>query len=118
VTALVMTLLMCHPMSAPTQGTDGARDIMRRVLRDSRAEDEVVSVTMQLLDASGRVRRRTATFYSKKRTAENSVRLIRFLTPPEFARSGIKLEWSKTQQLSWLRSIPTRHNFTPPVETV
>jgi len=72
-----------------TQGTESARDIMRRVLRDSRAEDEVVTVAMQLVDASGRVRQRSATFYMKKRTREESVRLIRFHSPPEFARSGI-----------------------------
>jgi uncharacterized protein len=86
---LVAVLIACLPSPAPTQVKDSARDIMRRVLRDSRAEDEVIGVTMQLLDATGRVRRRTATFYSKKRTPENSERLIRFHTPPEFARSGI-----------------------------
>ena len=106
---LFMTLLVCHPMPAPTQSNDGARDIMRRVLRDSRAEDEVVSVTMQLLDATGRVRRRTATFYSKKRTAENSVRLIRFLTPPEFARSGIlTVERSEGDADQWIY-LPAYH---------
>jgi hypothetical protein len=86
---LVAAVMVSLPTPAPTQGKDGARDIMRRVLRDSRAEDEVISVAMQLIDATGRVRRRTATFYSKKRNAEDSVRLIRFHAPPEFARSGI-----------------------------
>jgi hypothetical protein len=63
---------------------------MRRVLRDSRADDEVVSVQMQLIDGKGRVRRRTATFYSKKRPTEDaSVRLMRFHTPPDFAQAGI-----------------------------
>ena len=37
------------------QGQDGARDVMRRVLRDSRAEDEVVSVQMQLVDSNQKV---------------------------------------------------------------
>jgi len=101
--------MVCLPIPAPTQGKDSARDIMRRVLRDSRAEDEVVSVTMQLLDATGRTRRRTATFYSKKRTAENSVRLIRFLTPPEFARSGIlTVERSEGDADQWIY-LPAYH---------
>jgi hypothetical protein len=105
---LVASLLVCQPTPAPTEG-DGARDIMRRVLRDSRAEDEVISVTMQLIDATGRVRRRTATFYSKKRTAENSVRLIRFLTPPEFARSGIlTVERSEGDADQWIY-LPAYH---------
>ena len=107
---LLVTVLMVYPPTpAPTQGKDSARDIMRRVLRDSRADDEVVSVTMQLVDASGRVRRRTATFYSKKRTAENSVRLIRFFTPPEFARSGIlTLERSEGDADQWIY-LPAYH---------
>jgi hypothetical protein len=89
VLSLLAALTAGLPTFAPTQGRDNARDIMRRVLRDSRAEDEVVSVSMELVDASGRARQRTATFYTKKRTPEDSVRLIRFHSPPEFARSGI-----------------------------
>jgi hypothetical protein len=67
----------------------GAREIMRRVLRDSRADDEVASVLVELVDASGRVRRRTTTVYSKRRTGEQSARLIRFHAPPDLARSAI-----------------------------
>jgi uncharacterized protein len=86
---MVLALTLGLPASAPPQARDDAREIMRRVLRESRADDETVDVAMDLVDGSGRTRRRTATFYMKKRTAENSVRLIRFHTPPEFARSGI-----------------------------
>src|SRR5262249_36972957 len=68
---------------------DGAREIMQGVLRDSRAQDEVASVLIELVDASGRVRRRTTTVYTKKRTAEASSRLIRFHEPPDLARSAI-----------------------------
>lgn len=75
---------------AAAQARDNARETMRRVLRDSRADDETVSVQMQLVDSTGRVRRRTSTFYSKKRKGtDDSSRLIRFHTPPDFARAGI-----------------------------
>jgi hypothetical protein len=102
-TVLVAILALGLPGLAPAQGSDGAREIMRQVLRDSRAEDEVVNVSMQLVDARGRVRRRTATFYSKKRTAEDSVRLFRFYTPPEFSRSGIlTIEHSDRDADQWI----------------
>lgn len=108
--ALLMAgLVACLPTPAPAQGKDNARDIMKRVLRDSRADDEVVSVGLQLVDASGRVRKRTATFYSKKRNAEDSVRLIRFHTPPEFSRSGIlTIERSDGDADQWIY-LPAYH---------
>ncbi|HTY77606.1 MAG TPA: outer membrane lipoprotein-sorting protein [Candidatus Bathyarchaeia archaeon] len=82
---------------------------MRRALRDSRAEDEVVSVTVKLLDATGRTRQRTATFYTKKRNAEDSARLIRFHTPPEFAHSGIlTIERSDGDADQWIY-LPAYH---------
>lgn len=106
---LVVGLLACFSSPALTQGKDNARDVMRRVLRDSRAEDEVIAVSMQLIDTTGRVRRRTATFYSKKRNAEDSVRLIRFHTPPEFARSGIlTIERSDGDADQWIY-LPAYH---------
>ncbi len=106
---LLASLAASFPAPAPGQGKDAARDIMRRVLRDSRAEDEVVAVAMQLVDTSGRVRRRTATFYSKKRTAENSAHLIRFHSPPEFARSGIlTLERTEGDADQWIY-LPAYH---------
>jgi uncharacterized protein len=77
------------PALVRAQGADSAREIMRRVLRDSRAEDEVADVLMELVDAKGRVRRRATTIYSKKRTAQESMRLIRFRDPPDLARSAI-----------------------------
>ncbi len=102
-TVLLAILALGLPTLGRAQGGDGARDIMRRVLRDSRADDEVVSVNMRLVDARGRVRGRTATFYSKKSTAEDSVRLFRFYTPPEFARSGIlTIEHSDRDADQWI----------------
>jgi len=108
-TLLVASLMTCFPTPALTQDKDNARDIMKRALRDSRADDEVVSVGLQLVDASGRVRRRSATFYSKKRNAEDSVRLIRFHTPPEFSRSGIlTIERSDGDADQWIY-LPAYH---------
>jgi hypothetical protein len=105
----VAGLVACGPSPAATQGKDNARDIMKRVLRDSRAEDEVVSVIVKLLDSSGRTRERSATFYSKKRNAEDSERLIRFHTPPEFARSGIlTIERSDGDADQWIY-LPAYH---------
>ena len=86
---LTAGLALAVPAVTPAQGPDAARDIMRRVFRDSRADNEVITVTMSLVDAGGRTRMRSATFYSKKKTAENSMRLIRFQAPAEFSRSGI-----------------------------
>lgn len=65
------------------------RDTMRRVLVDSQAEDEVASVRMELIDANGRVRRRSTTISSKKRKGGGSARLIRFHEPPDLARAAI-----------------------------
>src|SRR5688500_1119934 len=86
VVGVIVTFLLSL---AHGQEPDAARDIMRRVLRDSRAADEAVDLVMELIDARGRVRRRATTIYSKKRTAEASMRLIRFHEPPDLARSGI-----------------------------
>jgi hypothetical protein len=77
------------PAPAHAQAPATAREIMRRVLLDSRADDEVVRVAMRLVDSSGRVRRRAATFYSRKTGTGESLRLFRFHEPPELARSGI-----------------------------
>jgi uncharacterized protein len=86
--AVVAALLVVATLPVAA-ADDGAREIMQRVLRDSRAQDEVASVLIELVDASGRVRRRTTTVYTKKRTAEASSRLIRFHEPPDLARSAI-----------------------------
>ena len=86
VVGVIVTFLLTL---AHGQEPDAAREVMRRVLRDSRAADEAVDLVMELIDARGRVRRRATTIYSKKRTAEASMRLIRFHEPPDLARSGI-----------------------------
>jgi uncharacterized protein len=89
VAAGLLVVAACVAPLALAAAEDGAREIMRRVLRDSRAEDEVAQVLIELVDASGRVRRRSTTVYAKKRSAEESARLIRFHEPPDLARSAI-----------------------------
>jgi hypothetical protein len=102
-------LALAIPAVTHAQGPDTAREIMRRVFRDSRADNEVVSVTMSLVEAGGRTRTRAATFYSKKKTAEDSVRLIRFHSPAEFSRSGIlTLERSDGDADQWVY-LPAYH---------
>ena len=87
--ASVLLLVVLLPLGAEAQDRDGAREIMRKVLRDSRADDEVASVQIELVDSGGRVRKRSTTVSMKKRTAEESTRLIRFHEPPDLARSAI-----------------------------
>jgi hypothetical protein len=107
-----LILLMVMPRALAlvhAQGPDGPREIMQRVLRDSRADDEVADVLMELVDARGRVRRRTTTIYSKKRTAHESARLIRFRDPPDLARSAIlSIEHADRDADQWIY-LPAYH---------
>jgi hypothetical protein len=106
---LVATFMPCMMMLAHAEVPDSAREIMRRVLRESRAEDEVIRVGMRLVDAKGQVRPRTITIYAKKRTAEDSMRLIRFHDPPDLARSGIlTIEHSDRDTDQWIY-LPAYH---------
>lgn len=85
---VVAAALAALPL-AWAQDADNPREIVRRVVRDSRADDEMVSIKMELIDAKGQVRRRSTSIYTKKRSAEESSRLIRFHEPPDLARSAI-----------------------------
>ena len=89
---IAVAILFVVIAGGPTRAADdpdGAREIMRRVVRDSRADDEMVSIRMELIDAKGQIRRRTTSIYTKKRSVEASSRLIRFHEPPDLARSAI-----------------------------
>src|SRR5258705_6568038 len=90
-TAIAVLGLLAAVVGAPprAEDADSPRELIRRVVRDSRAEDETVAIRMELVDAKGQVRRRTTSIYTKKRTAEASSRLIRFHEPPDLARSAI-----------------------------
>lgn len=85
--AALIVLALAAGLAAADE-SDRARDLMRRVLRDSRAQDEVARVGIDLVDGNGRVRRRTTTVSSKLRSGQ-SARLIRFHTPPDLAGSAI-----------------------------
>ena len=87
VSGLLAALTGAPPHAA--DDADGARELIRRVVRESRAEDETVAIRMELIDAKGQVRRRATSIYTKKRSAAASSRLIRFHEPPDLARSAI-----------------------------
>ncbi len=87
--AVLFVATVVLALAQSTNDAGAARDTMRRVLMDSRAEDEVTSVLMELIDGNGRVRRRTTTISSKKRQRGQSARLIRFHEPPDLARAAI-----------------------------
>jgi outer membrane lipoprotein-sorting protein len=82
----VLLLPFIGAAAPPAAGTaaDGEA-IMRAVIAQGSAGDEVVDVHMRLVDSSGKERHRTATIYTKK----GGRRLIRFETPPDLAGSGI-----------------------------
>jgi hypothetical protein len=66
-------------------------ELMQRVQRQEAASDETVDFTMQLVDASGRVRERTGTVSERQAgpSAVDEMRLIRFHSPPDFRGSGV-----------------------------
>jgi hypothetical protein len=104
---LVVTGWVAHAAFATE--ADRAREIMGRVLRDSRAEDETARVLIELRDASGRTRGRTTTVYAKRGRGEHSARLIRFHTPPDLARSAIlTLEHADRDADQWIY-LPAYH---------
>lgn len=62
---------------------------MQDVIASASADDEVVSIHMELTDSGNQVRERTATFYAKRDPDGHVMRLIRFHTPADLAKSGI-----------------------------
>jgi hypothetical protein len=82
---------------------DDGEAIMRATIAQATARDEVVDVRMRLVDASGKERQRTATLYTKKSGRDESMRLIRFDTPPDLAGSGIlSIEQPERHADQWL----------------
>ncbi|MFQ5830125.1 MAG: outer membrane lipoprotein-sorting protein [Candidatus Methylomirabilia bacterium] len=82
--------LLLRPGIAAGQERDPA-EVMRRVQRQDTASDERVDFTMRLIDASGRIRKRTGTVYERQVApgSLDEMRLIRFHSPPDFRRSGV-----------------------------
>ena len=107
-----MAGLLAVLAGAPSRAAEdpqAARELVRRVVRDSRADDETVNVRMELVDAKGQVRRRTTSIYTKKQSATASARLIRFHEPPDLARSAIlTVERSNGDADQWIY-LPAYH---------
>jgi outer membrane lipoprotein-sorting protein len=105
----VVTLVLLQLTPAIAQKADEAREIMRRMIKQASADDEVVDITMKLIDAKGRVRQRTATLYTKKKSAEDDMRLIHFHTPADMAKSGVlTIEHSDRDADQWMY-LPAYH---------
>ncbi len=98
-----LLLVFLQPGSGVAPAQDEAEEIMRAVVHQGSAEDQVVKVTMRLVSRNGDERRRTAILYSKKRSAEDDMRMIRFESPPDLANSGIlSIEHSDGDPDQWL----------------
>jgi outer membrane lipoprotein-sorting protein len=67
------------------------REIMEKVKWQNSAIDDQVKIEMKLIDASGDVKVRTATSYSKREEKDKPdlKKLIRFQSPPEMAKAGV-----------------------------
>lgn len=99
----VVLLASLRSGSGSAPADDEAVELMRAVIRQGSAVDQVVKVTMRLIAKDGDERRRTAILYAKKRTAEEDMRMIRFDSPPDLANSGIlSLENSDGDPDQWL----------------
>jgi hypothetical protein len=86
-------------------------DLMRRVERQSSAHDESVQISMKLINTTGSVRHRNATFYRHQRAAGSfeDMKLIRFHSPPEMAGSAVlTLENADRTDDQWLY-LPAYH---------
>ncbi len=88
---LFMTLALSGAVTGRLGAEDdpGARELLREVIASASADDESVSIRMELTDSDDQVRQRTATLYSKRDGEGNVMRLIRFHTPADLAKSGI-----------------------------
>ena len=104
-----MTVFLAAPAASPgAEETLSPGELMRRIIAAANADDEVVSIRMEL-DSGGQVRERTATLYSKKDADGNVMRLVRFHTPDDLARSGILiLDKGKEDPAQWLY-LPAYH---------
>src|SRR4051812_672212 len=67
------------------------KEIMEKVRWQNSAKDDQVKIDMQLIDAGGDVKARTATSSSKRKSPDKPelMKLIRFHTPPEMAKAGV-----------------------------
>lgn len=107
---LVSALISLQLYPAASSGDDReAREIVNQLVARGSAQDELAEITLELIDAGGRVRERTATFYIKKRDARNDMRLFRFHSPPDMANAGIlTIEQDNGDTDQWLY-LPAYH---------
>jgi hypothetical protein len=63
--------------------------IMKRVDEQNDADDERSEIQMVIVGKDGKKRERIAILYSKKKSANEDLRLIRFQTPADLAGSGV-----------------------------
>jgi hypothetical protein len=88
-TRLLIVLMTAVTCRVAAQGELTARELMRDVIASATASDETVSIRMELADSKNQVRQRTATLQAKKDPDGNVMRLIRFNSPADLAKSGI-----------------------------
>jgi hypothetical protein len=108
--ALASALISLQLCPATSSGDDReAREIVNQLVARGRAQDELAEITLELIEAGGRVRERTATFYIKTRDAGNDMRLFRFHSPPDMANAGIlTIEQDDRDSDQWLY-LPAYH---------
>jgi Outer membrane lipoprotein-sorting protein len=100
-------VLLLGAAAARAGADDDGETLMRAVIAQASARDEVVDLRMRLVDTNGKERLRTATLYMKKKGektgSEQDMRLIRFDTPPDLAGSGIlSIEQPERHAEHWL----------------
>jgi outer membrane lipoprotein-sorting protein len=106
--ALALALLAVASVSLGGEESPSPRELMREVIDQASADDEVASIRMELRSGD-QVRERTATMYSKTAADGNLMLLIRFQTPADLARSGILvLDRGKEGPAQWLY-LPAYH---------
>jgi hypothetical protein len=66
-----------------------AKELMQSVVEQGRTNTEKVDILMTLVDKEGKTWNRTGRFYTKKKDAQNDMRLFYFFTPAELADSGV-----------------------------
>lgn len=108
--SFIIALGLSVPLFADAEtSTRDPKEIMKRVERMSSARDEVVQVDMVLVDSRGRRRKRTSTLYTKQKSHVDDMRLIRFHTPADLAKSGVlTIENSDRDDDQWMY-LPAYH---------
>lgn len=104
----LLLLLAAAPFPLLGEEPSEPRELMREVIDRADAHDEVASFRMELYSGD-QMRERTATLYSKRDGEGNVMRLIRFHTPADLAKSGILILDKKGEDpVQWLY-LPAYH---------